>query len=63
MHEKILLCLGVGFVGFIRKVQILNDVTICYAMCIEKNITTSSVSERGDMDSANQCGDPSDYNL
>ena len=36
MHEKTLLCLGVGFVGFIRKVQILNDVTILYALCIEK---------------------------
>ena len=37
----------------------MNDGTIPHALCIEKNMgTTSSVSERGDMDSENQCGDP-----
>ena len=32
----------------------MNDVTIPHALCIEKTLcTTSSVSERGDMDSEN----------
>ena len=32
----------------------MNDGTIPHALCIEKNMgTTSSVSERGDMDSEN----------
>ena len=32
----------------------MNDVTILHALCIEKTLcTTSSVSERGDMDSEN----------
>ena len=33
----------------------INDVTISYALCIEKKLcTTSSVSEGGDMDSENR---------
>ena len=37
----------------------MNDVTITHAFVLRKTLcTTSSVSERGDMDSENQCGDP-----
>ena len=37
----------------------MNDVTIHHAFVLRKTLcTTSSVSERGDMDSENQCGDP-----
>ena len=53
------LCLKVGFVDFIFKrikyfEKILNDVAIPHALCNEKTLcTTSSVSERVDMDSEN----------
>ena len=67
--KKMHLCLGVGFVSFILK-QIKYLVQILYGaiwmasqylmLCaLRKTVcTTSSVSERGDMDSENQCGDP-----
>ena len=36
----------------------MNDVTIPHVLCIKKKLcTTSSVSERGDINSENQCGD------
>ena len=64
------LCLGVGFAGFIlKKDKVLctyfarsdmNDLTIPHAFVLRKTLcTTSSVSERGDMDSEKpQCNDP-----
>ena len=37
----------------------MNDVTIPHAFVLRKTLcTTSSVSERGDIDSENQCDDP-----